>query len=332
MEQQLLFSDSDSISLAEPDLATYDFIICLISGGKDSTACLLHLLDRGVDRARIELWHHDVDGNAEAFMDWPVTADYCRKLAQAFGLRYYASWREGGFLTEMSRDDWPTAPVVAQTPGGLVRCGGNGPANTRRKFPQVTASLAQRWCSAALKIDVGAAAIRNQARFLGKRTLVVSGERAQESAARAKYHAFEADRTHTLSRHVDHWRPVLHWDEQAVWEIARRYGVRPHPAYYVGFGRVSCMHCIFADANQRATERKIAPSRFARIAALEAEYGITIARKKSVSQMADEGTAYQFDDRDAAMAMSEEYREAILLPSANWRLPAGAYAHGCGPT
>ena len=42
-----------------------------------------------------------------------------------------------------------------------------------------------RWCSAYLKIDVGAAALRGQARFEGKRTLFVTGERAEESAARA---------------------------------------------------------------------------------------------------------------------------------------------------
>lgn len=48
--------------LLKEDLATYDHIIVAFSGGKDSWACLLHLLDLDVERKKIELWHHLVDG------------------------------------------------------------------------------------------------------------------------------------------------------------------------------------------------------------------------------------------------------------------------------
>src|SRR3546814_13356546 len=68
---------------------------------------------------------------------------------------------------------------------------------TRGKFPQLSPDLSVRWCSAYLKIDVMAASIRNQDRFLGKRTLVVTGERAQESVASSKYQTFERHRTDT---------------------------------------------------------------------------------------------------------------------------------------
>ena len=43
-------------------LEEYDKIIVLFSGGKDSLACVLHLLELGVPREKIELWHHDIDG------------------------------------------------------------------------------------------------------------------------------------------------------------------------------------------------------------------------------------------------------------------------------
>ena len=46
------------------DLAVYDRILVAFSGGKDSLAALLHLLELGVDPARIELHHHDVDAEA----------------------------------------------------------------------------------------------------------------------------------------------------------------------------------------------------------------------------------------------------------------------------
>lgn len=40
----------------------YDKYIVAFSGGKDCTACFLHLLDIGIPKERIELWHHEVDG------------------------------------------------------------------------------------------------------------------------------------------------------------------------------------------------------------------------------------------------------------------------------
>lgn len=43
-------------------LEEYDLIIILFSGGKDSTACYYKLLEMGVPKEKIELWHHDIDG------------------------------------------------------------------------------------------------------------------------------------------------------------------------------------------------------------------------------------------------------------------------------
>jgi len=331
--QQLLFEDC---APQEPprmqfDPFSYDRYVVMFSGGKDSVACVLHLLDLGIDRSQIELWHHDVDGRGESFMDWPVTEGYCRRFAEALGLAYFVSWREGGFLREMLREGQATAPIFTETPDGMVTSGGAGPCNTRRKYPQVTAALSQRWCSASLKVDVGASAMRNQPRFLGIRTLVVTGERASESAARSNYLEVEPDRCHKQSRHVDHWRPVLRWEEPQVWDILKRFGVRPHPAYFLGFNRVSCMHCIFADKNQRATERKLMPVRFHRIAQYESEFGLTIHRMKSVHQLADEGVAYEYDDDVARLALSSDYNEPILIPPETWKLPSGAFRQGAGP-
>ena len=233
-------------SAATPDLASYDTIIVAFSGGKDSIACLATLIDAGVLPGRIELYHHDVDGDTEPFMDWPSTTGYCRAVAAAFGVPLYLSWKEGGFLREMLREDAPTAPICFQTPHGTVgSVGGNGPCNTRLRFPQVTANLNQRWCSSYLKIDVMAALIRNQDRFLDRRTLIVTGERAQESPARAGYASFERDRSDTRDgtrrrRHVDHWRPVHRLSEADIWELMRRYGIMPAPAYRLGWSRLSC--------------------------------------------------------------------------------------------
>ena len=328
------------------DLASYDAIIVAFSGGKDSLACLLHLLDRGVPRDRIELWHHDVDGReGSTLMDWPVTRDYCRKVASALGVRLYFSWRVGGFEREMGRAETATAPVAFEVPGGEVRFAGgdSDKLGTRQKFPQVSADLSVRWCSAALKIDVYAAALRNQARFDGKRVLVVSGERAEESKGRAMYAEFEPDRTDlarkptkrprkVAARHVDRWRPVHKWTETEVWAVIRRHGVAPHPAYVLGWGRTSCAACIFGSANQWASLRAVNPEQFGAVASYEARWGKTIQRKLTVVQQADRGQAYGFSDAERLAAVSETFDAPALVSPEEWQLPRGAFGESCGPT
>ena len=145
---------SDNIALN-----SYDYIIIAHSGGKDSIACHLNLLDLGVDQSKIELWHHCVDGdyrNSEYFFDWPVTTAYCEAYSKAFNTPMYFSWRDGGLNREMHRKDQTTAGVYFEEPFSLGNF--NQPTylppsprakkNTRRMFPQVTANLSQRWCSA----------------------------------------------------------------------------------------------------------------------------------------------------------------------------------------
>lgn len=229
------------------DTKLYDKIIVYFSGGKDSLACLLHLIEIGADMKRVELWHHDVDGReSESFMDWPITRDYCRAVANFFNVPIYFSWKVGGFKREMLRKETLTAPTRFETPEGEVhQVGGiRGKKNTRCKFPQVSADLKVRWCSAYLKIDVAAAALRNQPRFDNSKTLVISGERAEESPTRAKYKIFEPDRADNRAgkkaRHVDRWRPVHNWQEANVWAIMERFNIKPHPAYALGWSRVSC--------------------------------------------------------------------------------------------
>jgi hypothetical protein len=197
----------------------YDHVVVAFSGGKDSTAAFLHLLDRNVPKDRIELWHHDIDGREGShLMDWPSTPAYCGAFARAFDVPLYFSWRIGGFEREMLRDSTPTAPIHWENPDGSPgQAGGKGPPGTRLKFPQVSVDLCLRWCSPYLKIDVGSIAVRNQPRFLGKKTLFISGERAEESPCRARYKEFELDRTNSDRRTVHRWRPIHSWREQQVW-------------------------------------------------------------------------------------------------------------------
>jgi 3'-phosphoadenosine 5'-phosphosulfate sulfotransferase (PAPS reductase)/FAD synthetase len=319
------------------EIDKYERIVVAFSGGKDSLACLLLLLEQGVSPRCIELWHHCVDGfgSANALMDWPVTEDYCRQVANAFGIPIYYSWKEGGFETEMLRSDALTMPVWFESPDGVVRIAGTGGSrSTRLRFPQVSASLSTRWCSAYLKIDVASKALNHQSRFNQSRTLFITGERAQESASRARYAVFEPHRNDRrsgkLKRHVDHFRPVHAWSEHEVWDIIGRHKVNPHPAYRLGFGRLSCMTCIFGSANQWASVQKIAPDRFSRIAKYEEQFGYTINRKHSVHGMADRGVPYDAIPQElVASAMSASFGEPVIV--SDWKLPAGAFGEASGP-
>ena len=85
----------------------YDLIAVQVSGGKDSVACitaLRRLIGHRPDLwSRVELWHQDVDGGAEPFMDWPVTRAYVAGLAQLYDLPLRFTWPDGGFHRELMR-------------------------------------------------------------------------------------------------------------------------------------------------------------------------------------------------------------------------------------
>lgn len=316
----------------------YDKYIVAFSGGKDSIACVLHLLyGLHVPADKIELWHHEVDGREATFMDWECTPAYCQAFADHFKLPLYFSWKKGGFKGEMLRKDQLTQPTLFENENHeIIQVGGTrGKLSTRLKFPQVSPDLKVRWCSAYLKIDIGTTAIINQKRFEGLKVVVVSGERAEESAARAKYKKLEPDRADNRDgerniRYVDRMRPIKGWTEKRVWGIIKKHKVRVHPCYYMGWNRCSCKFCIFGNANQMASATKVSPAQAEEIMMYEDLFGHTIKRDKSLRQVISEGTPYEaITEELMRIATSTEYSLGIEMEQ--WYLPAGAYGESCGP-
>lgn len=327
--------------LLKPTYSNYDKIIVFFSGGKDSVACVLELLDNGVKPEQIELHHHCVDGReGELFIDWACTEAYCQAFADALGIKIYFSWKLGGFEAELLRDEVATNAIAFEDKKKeiIVSGGTSSSVGTRLKFPAPVASLQTRWCSAYLKVDVGDRLLRKQLRFAdGRSYLVITGERAQESAARAKYKSWEQHRVgnqnksnRRVTRNIDHYRSVHTFKEDRVWDMLKSYGVNPHPAYHVGFGRTSCMLCIFGSANQWATIREYAPQRFLKILEYERSFNHTINMdgKSFIDTLADRGSLYEVEEGYFEIANAREYNEPIIVN--NWQYPSGAFGENCG--
>lgn len=319
----------------------YDRIIVSFSGGKDSLAMTLQMLEWACEeqdypKSQIELWHQDVDGGNK-LMDWPCTQSYCQQVADHLGLPIRFQWKEGGFEGELLRENQRTKGVhfedelyqIQYLPPQQRKDGTD--LKTRRRWPAKSANLNTRWCSAYLKIDVAKRALNNDPRLRDGNYLFLTGERRQESAARSRYNEVEVHPTTNRRRRTDQWRSVLDWNEREVWDTIERWGIVPHPAYRLGWNRVSCMACIFGNANQWAAVRHIAPATFDKIAGYERDFDHTIDNRRSVVEMANGGQSFVdgpqwFID----LAMSEHY-PTDLVHTDSWDLPVGAFGQGGGP-
>lgn len=165
-------------------LEKYDLIVVLLSGGKDSVACYYKLLELGVPKEKIELWHHDIDGgHPSRRMDWRCTRNYVKALAEAEGVELRISYRVNGFFGELYRIG-ASEPVEWIEPGTeeVKRCKLSPnyikclelkkqaaqdmesllkEYGCRMKFPAKSPDLSKRWCSAYLKICVADAVVSN---------------------------------------------------------------------------------------------------------------------------------------------------------------------------
>lgn len=189
-------------------LEEYDLVVILISGGKDSIACYYKMLELGVPKGKIELWHHDIDGgHPTRRMDWKCTQNYMQALADAEGVKLRVSYRVNGFFGELYRIgasepiEWiePDTGEVKQCrlSSNYLKCQEIKERATeeieellkqygyRMKFPAKTGDLSRRWCSAYLKICVADSVVSNLDR-LGE--LEALGGKRQKFPAKSGTH------------------------------------------------------------------------------------------------------------------------------------------------
>lgn len=313
----------------------YDYYIVSFSGGKDSLACVLHLIDTGIPRDRIELWHQCVDGldTRENLFDWACTEDYCRKVAAYLGVRIKYQGRNYGIYGEIMRENRRSYHIVYEDDSGelITLPNDRSKINTRLKFPAKQADLRKRWCSGYVKIDVAKRALNHEEKYIGKRILFITGERREESAQRARYNEHEDHPCHSKKKTVHHWRPVIDWKEQEVWKIIQRYGIVPHPAYELGFPRLSCCCCIFFSPIHWYLFKVYCPNKWKRLVRLEVALNFTINNKKTLPDTV-RGLHVELPEfwwNYTERANARLYRQPIHTDT--WTLPAGAFnAFGTG--
>ncbi|WP_207953206.1 phosphoadenosine phosphosulfate reductase domain-containing protein [Paenibacillus agricola] len=330
-------------------LETYSKIIVLFSSGKDCLGCVLHLLELGVPKDKIELWHHLIDKGSDKKMDHPVTLPYAKAFAKALGIRLRFSWREGGFWSEVFRLG-SSAPVSFEDAGGITTVESKLWQRTielkalmeqaelednldmletcfnelkqigyRMKLPAKVSDLSTRFCSAYLKIMVGnVAIIHSEETKRDCKILMVSGERRGESHNRRVYNECEKHGTNAETRNnrtVHVWRPLIDWSLRDVWEKIKRFRINPNPLYRVGLNRVSCALCIFNGPSQWAGVKELYGSGegsiFQQIVDAEKELGFTLDNKVDINTFI--GDAVSCIDHSNLLAL-EQVMKGIFYP------------------
>ena len=336
-------------------LEEYDLIVVLFSGGKDSTACFLKLLEMGVPKEKIELWHHDIDGgNPKRHMDWRCTKNYVKSFSCSFGVTLRVSYRVNGFFGELYRIgasepvEWidPETETVNKCRYSLnyqkcleIRSQAFEDMEEllkqygcRLKFPAKSQDLSKRWCSAYLKIAVADSVMSNlETTRTDARILIVSGERRGESAGRAKYNEMEIHRTNAVIRNnrlVHQWRCCIGYTEKDVWEIIKRHHINPHPCYRLGWNRCSCAACIFSTPPLMAGYKELYPKEFESLCDDEKRLGFTIDNNKCLEEyISGARSCLNMSDKQALHAiLTGEYPVEDIYVE-DWHYPVGAF-HG----
>ncbi|MCG8539529.1 MAG: phosphoadenosine phosphosulfate reductase family protein [Clostridia bacterium] len=353
-------------------LESYDYILLAYSGGKDSLAVALYLIELGVPKEKIILLHHAIDGKDDSpilKMDWPVTLSYCDASAKALGLTIKYSWREGGFAKELFRlgvsqpicfEELENKKLTVTYSKNYIKCKKLKDKITaliesdreeeaeekmrelktlgyRYKFPAKSPSLATRWCSSALKIEVCDRLLRYcEKTSKNSKVLLVDGIRREESSNRNRYNEMELHTCNApserVNRIVHHWRPIIDWSEAMVWNIIKKHRLKAHPCYYLGWGRCSCAGCIFSQPKHYKGLEQVLPETFNALVKIEKEINFTIDNNKDLMSYIENSESCLPKNPDMNLIkyintglLSDDY--VSLNSSEAWELPCGAF-HG----
>lgn len=207
-----------------------------ISGGKDSTATALLAIENLEDPPRFVF----CDTGIEA----PATYEYIEYLSEKLKVMTGAGVEviKADFTEQMAKKKAklalkgePNRRIDAMEPTGnpfLDLCVWKG------RFP----SSRCRFCTEHLKMNPTIKFIQSLMQD-GDTVMSWSGERAEESLARAKKPVKEV-LLKTENAVAYTYRPILRWTEQMCFDKLKQHGIEPNPLYAQGFNRVGCFPCV----------------------------------------------------------------------------------------
>lgn len=241
----------DSAEKAETDQSIDDLIargalfVVNHSGGKDSQAMLLRLVER-VPRRQLLLIHADLPG-----VDWEGIQEHIE--ATGFGLPLVVT-RAGKTFLEM--------------------------VEHRGMFP----SPSTRQCTSDLKRGPIEREIRRYLKAhpeFGGLVVNCMGMRAEESTGRAKLSVLKRhDRNSVAGREWWDWLPVHEMSECEVFGAIRAAGQKPLWVYAKGMSRASCRFCIMSSEADLRTAAKIAPGPYREMVSVERRLNFTLSMSR----------------------------------------------------
>lgn len=263
-----------------------------VSGGKDSTALILSLLearDRGELPAELLRFAFSDTG-----WESEVTIGYLAYLRSTLNIQIDTVGVDGGMRARVAH---------------------------RAGFP----GRMQRWCTRELKIEP----LRSYhdeliERSGGIETVSAMGIRADESAARAEMKEFDDEPVGKRSWGGYVWRPLLTWSIEDVLNIHNRHGIKVNPLYQRGHNRVGCYPCIYSSKEEIVLIAQHAPERIDEIRQLETDM-MMLRRERNIMQPGryahpDDAAFFQtnrqgFTGIDAVVAWARTDHGGRQLPS-----------------
>ena len=277
-------------------------IVVSLSGGKDSTAMLLHLVEHyGPERL---IAHYQVIP-----ADWDETLPYVQSVCARLGVTLvaqqilYQPVGEGTGVRTLDVIDIKDKRDIV--PWGLPNTIADiTDLAMRRGWPP---SPAMRWCTSYAKVrvlDRWIAGQQNAGLKLGPDVIVALGERWGESPRRAKkVELWPRPRCQRKVYRVWNWLPVIAWSRRDVFRYLRELSIEPHPAYRSqgmsdrqmvdldreGGPRVGCRFCIFAGSLEICHQAEMAANRplLRRIVDVERATGRTWWMNRSIAEYID---------------------------------------------